>query len=161
MTQARKLADADSNLTVLSTKVDGMKVVTDKAFIPENIVGLVSQAGGLPTGAILERGSNANGEYIKFADGTLICWKVQSVTTNVTQAAGSVFFTSALNGQGWAFPFVSRPARFICSDGGTWSNNSTTDWSATNVGMYQLVRYANTPTESTYSVSIVGVGRWF
>ncbi|MCP3177314.1 hypothetical protein MJO47_09405 [Desulfuromonas sp. KJ2020] len=39
-----------------------------------DILGTVSQSGGVPTGAIIERGSNANGEYVKFADGTLICW---------------------------------------------------------------------------------------
>ena len=38
-----------------------------------NILGTVSQSGGVPTGAIIERGSNANGEYVKYADGTLIC----------------------------------------------------------------------------------------
>jgi hypothetical protein len=38
-----------------------------------NILGAVSQSGGVPTGAIIERGSNANGEYVKFADGTMIC----------------------------------------------------------------------------------------
>ena len=38
-----------------------------------NILGTVSQSGGVPTGAIIERGSNANGGYTKFADGTLIC----------------------------------------------------------------------------------------
>lgn len=38
-----------------------------------NIVGTVSQSGGTPTGAIIERGSNANGEYVKFADGTMFC----------------------------------------------------------------------------------------
>jgi hypothetical protein len=27
----------------------------------------------LGVGGIIERGSNANGEYVKFADGTLIC----------------------------------------------------------------------------------------
>ncbi|MFL1495729.1 hypothetical protein ACI77E_30595, partial [Pseudomonas antarctica] len=37
------------------------------------IVGTVSQSAGLPTGAIIERGSNANGSYTKYADGTLIC----------------------------------------------------------------------------------------
>lgn len=37
-----------------------------------NILGTVSQSSGVPTGAIIERGSNANGEYVKFADGTLI-----------------------------------------------------------------------------------------
>lgn len=38
-----------------------------------NIIGAVSQSGGVPTGAVVERGSNANGEFVKFADGTLIC----------------------------------------------------------------------------------------
>ena len=36
----------------------------------ENMVGTVSQSGGMPTGAVIERGSNANGEYVRFADGT-------------------------------------------------------------------------------------------
>lgn len=38
-----------------------------------NIVGPVSQTSGLPTGAIIETGSNANGTYTKFADGTMLC----------------------------------------------------------------------------------------
>ncbi|WP_111639998.1 pyocin knob domain-containing protein [Marinomonas shanghaiensis] len=38
-----------------------------------NLVGTVSQLSSVPTGAIIERGSNANGEYTKFADGTMIC----------------------------------------------------------------------------------------
>ncbi|MNJ58596.1 hypothetical protein D3C77_542350 [compost metagenome] len=43
-----------------------------KAAAVADIVGSVSQSGGNPTGAIVERGSNANGEYTKFADGTMI-----------------------------------------------------------------------------------------
>lgn len=39
-----------------------------------NLVGTVSQSGGTPTGAVIERGSNANGEYVRFADGTQVCW---------------------------------------------------------------------------------------
>ncbi|ETU80520.1 hypothetical protein Q094_06066, partial [Pseudomonas aeruginosa PS42] len=42
-------------------------------FHTGNILGTVSQSGGAPTGAIIERGSNANGEYVRFADGTQIC----------------------------------------------------------------------------------------
>lgn len=38
-----------------------------------NILGIVSQSAGVPTGAIIERGSNANGDYVRFADGTLMC----------------------------------------------------------------------------------------
>ncbi|WP_025804573.1 hypothetical protein [Pseudomonas chlororaphis] len=36
-------------------------------------VGTVSQASGVPTGALIERGINSNGYYLKFADGTMIC----------------------------------------------------------------------------------------
>jgi len=38
-----------------------------------NILGPVSQSDGIPTGAIIESGSNANGRYIKFASGLLEC----------------------------------------------------------------------------------------
>jgi len=37
-----------------------------------NILGTVSLSGGVPTGAVIERGSNANGIFIKYADGTMI-----------------------------------------------------------------------------------------
>jgi hypothetical protein len=43
-----------------------------KFYDESNICGAVSQSGGVPTGAVIERGSNANGEYVKFADGTLL-----------------------------------------------------------------------------------------
>ncbi|MBC3948365.1 phage tail protein [Pseudomonas sp. DOAB1069] len=38
------------------------------------VVGAVGQSGGVPTGAIMEYGSNANGSYLRLADGTQICW---------------------------------------------------------------------------------------
>lgn len=46
---------------------------TGDLYSRDSILGTVSQSAGIPTGAIIERGSNANGEYTKFADGTLIC----------------------------------------------------------------------------------------
>jgi hypothetical protein len=51
----------------------------------ENVLGTVSQASGRITGALLERGANANGEYVRFADGTQICTRFvlfDSVTGN-------------------------------------------------------------------------------
>ena len=38
-----------------------------------NILGTVTQAAGIPTGALIETGSNANGFYTRFANGLLIC----------------------------------------------------------------------------------------
>lgn len=36
--------------------------------------GYATSAGSVPTSTIVTRGSNANGEYVRFADGTQICW---------------------------------------------------------------------------------------
>lgn len=36
-------------------------------------VGTVAQSGGVPTGAVIESGSNGDGEYTRWADGTQIC----------------------------------------------------------------------------------------
>lgn len=52
-----------------------------------NIVGTVSQAAGVPTGAIIEYGINANGDYTKFADGSLICSR-QTGALDPSESAG-------------------------------------------------------------------------
>lgn len=56
-----------------------------REYTSGTILGIVSQSGGVPTGAIIQRGSNANGEFIRFADGTQICWHLMnSISTGVT-----------------------------------------------------------------------------
>jgi hypothetical protein len=64
------------------TKVDSTQIYNNQnqVYTQNNIVGTVSQSGGVPTGAIIERGSNANGEYIKFADGTIICTQARDIS---------------------------------------------------------------------------------
>jgi len=62
----------------------------DKAYRRGNILGTVSQSGGVPTGAIIERGSNANGSYVRFADGTQECWTYK---TAIVPAGGVVGFS--------------------------------------------------------------------
>ena len=61
-----------------------------------NLLGTVSQSGGVPTGAVIERGSNANGEYVKFADGTMIA------TRNLP--SGAVDFTNTSDRQSLTIP---------------------------------------------------------
>ena len=58
-----------------------------------NILGTVSESGGVPTGAIIERGSNSNGEYVRFADGTQKCWEILIGGTNSSSGLAS-----------WTFP---------------------------------------------------------
>jgi len=56
-----------------------------------NILGTVSQSGGIPTGAIIERGSNANGRFTKYADGTVFMDNSGgAITTNPVTTVGTV-----------------------------------------------------------------------
>ncbi|MGL4755446.1 MAG: hypothetical protein ACRCXB_24050, partial [Aeromonadaceae bacterium] len=51
----------------------GTPVNVSRHYHTGNVVGVVNILNGVPSGSIIERGANANGEYIKFADGTMIC----------------------------------------------------------------------------------------
>ncbi|WP_283176240.1 DUF2793 domain-containing protein [Gemmobacter sp. 24YEA27] len=79
----------------------GLTRAGSPVFARSNILGTVSQTGGVPTGAVIEHGSNANGDFIRFADGTQICWKTDLTVTNASTALGSGFTSAALT---WTFP---------------------------------------------------------
>ena len=66
-----------------------------RQYSTANILAPVGLSSGVPTGGILERGSNANGEYVRFADGTQICQ--QSAATFSYADADHLAFT-------WTYP---------------------------------------------------------
>lgn len=66
-----------------------------------NILGTVSQSAGTPTGAIIERGTNANGDYMRWADGTQICLHASAVSNRVAGSANLI---------DWTFPAAFVPA---------------------------------------------------
>lgn len=63
------------------------------AYGKDSVLGTVSQSGGVPTGAIIERGSNANGEYVRFADGTQICTHTLPSFTAAANASTNALWT--------------------------------------------------------------------
>ena len=56
-----------------------------------NLVGTVSQSGG---GAVIERDSNNDGEYMRLADGTQICWSPELTYVQVTGGVMGAPWTS-------------------------------------------------------------------
>ncbi len=60
----------------------GRLVLAQNAVLRDQIVGVASQTGGIPTGAVIERGSNAMGDYVKWADGTMICTRKVTIDTS-------------------------------------------------------------------------------
>ncbi|WP_244563834.1 phage tail protein [Ensifer aridi] len=73
--------------------------------ISNETVGTVSQSGGVPTGAIIERGTNANGSYTKWADGTLVCAGHLELAVAQIGAAGNYLFP------------ITFPSTFVLTEG--------------------------------------------
>jgi hypothetical protein len=55
-------------------------------YTTENLLGTVAESSGTPTGAVIEYGTNANGEYTRWADGTQICTNANSAITTAPAA---------------------------------------------------------------------------
>jgi hypothetical protein len=123
-----------------------------------NTVGTVSQSSGVPTGAIIERGSNANGEFVKFADGTMICTLV-SPTLTASTAVGNVF-TSAANTRTLpatfsAVPKVAFSASRVAGTIGHWAGSGSPTTTTVDVRLLTAV------TGATGTVDVIAVGSWF
>ena len=103
-------------------------------------------------------GSNANGSYIKFDDGTMICSISKTVTASIDVAYGSIY-------QGtyrWDYPepFVDIPA-VSCSEfkwGNSASWGSVTAESPAYANLRGLDLYSR--ASGNTSVSAIAIGRW-
>ncbi|RYY85101.1 MAG: phage tail protein [Chitinophagaceae bacterium] len=124
-----------------------------------DIVGPVSQSGGVPTGAIIEQATNANGSAIKYADGTMICYGRGSGTTGtdlVNQyGAGGVTYAAV------AVPF---PAVFANNNYSFISKSTSRGMvelsvSRTNSGCSVQVRHAS--ASQIVDFDYIVIGRWF
>lgn len=114
------------------------------------LLGTVSQSGGLPTGAVIERGSNANGEYVKFADGTMIC----------THSKGGSASVDSL----WTLPatFVDNTYSITGSVGYAGTGGRLVQFftrTTANVGFNVIASSGNIRDASL--AFLVAIGRWF
>ena len=106
-------------------------------------------------------GSNANGEYTKFPDGTLICTKVVSLSSFAINTAFGALFESAVQNLGdFAYPFDDVPNVQVTNHGyvGAWLEyliNTT----ASNVGDVRLVT-AGAVGSGHFDLHVLAVGRW-
>ena len=124
----------------------------------KNIVGAVSQSAGVPTGAVVESWVNANGRYVRFADGTQIASIATSITTAIDVASLGGFRSSS---SVLTFPaaFAAAPA-ILCTPllesavSAVYLNNTTT---TVNVSLTSISSQAL----ASRSVVVTAIGRWF
>jgi hypothetical protein len=76
-------------------------------YLKGTILGTVfKDANGVPTGGVIERGANANGAYVRFADGTQICTSPDIPTGPISNQAGALWQSNHL---AWTFPVPFAP----------------------------------------------------
>lgn len=98
---------------------------------------------------IIESGSNSNGSYVKFGDGTMICWVRMSVTDQaINQAYGSLFIGT----RKWTFPAkFFNPPTVTCSEfkwgtGASWGGVSGATYSYATLRGYDVSSRASGTT---------------
>lgn len=124
----------------------------------------VKTIGGADLDNITGYGSNENGEYYKFSDGTLICIKSVICTCTMLDAWGSMYESVKLDLLQWPYEFIRVPKVTVTSAPPTDSDYGCIIqgvWGTTTkaVGKTQLMRPVATE-EQEYYINIVGIGRW-
>lgn len=125
-------------------------------YTGQNILGTVSESSGMPTGAIIERGSNANGEFVRYADGTQICWRTFTIDSD--RSFDNIFRTDTYPVWTFPAPFAERPVVSGSRDGaatGVWA--SARRVTSTNCEPELL----SSRSRSNQIIDFCAVGRWF
>jgi uncharacterized protein DUF2793 len=139
----------DGNTPVIWSSADSGATwgTPNQLYGQENMLGTVSQTAGTPTGAAIERGANANGEYVRHADGTQICW--HKVTTDASAALA------------WSYPaaFSVAPAGWACIDAAApiFATFANPDKTTGRIRSYR----SDTRVQTAHSVFVLAMGRWF
>ncbi|BEJ35560.1 hypothetical protein OIPHN330_41800 [Citrobacter freundii] len=159
-----------TDLTQVGRDIIGKSTIADiltylglRTAAKADVVGTVSQSGGVPTGAIIERGSNSNGEYTKFADGTLICWftrSVESITSNPSGGTTNLYFSTE---SVFTFPATFVGTKPAVAPSAPLSSGGTSSWPSvrgSSLTGTSLALISNVQNAAAY-LGYTAVGRWF
>lgn len=147
----------------------------DKGNVIDNLEDLVAnQANGMIAGAkavadlnsklgknyIVEEGSNSNGKYRKWSDGTLEMWNSGNATCAIGKAAGSIYMSSEFT---FTFPIASKtvcyPVMSIIAQGAIWGSPSSSGNSYRTSFKYHLMA-ATIWNLASFSFSYYARGTW-
>ena len=108
---------------------------------------------------VTEKGTNANGTYIKFPDGTMVCYgRVTLNSLNMQSAWGSLFISAKLPttfpATFLAAPVVSVTMENLTGDGAIWMNESS------DVGSFNGRFVRGAALTFTGTMGWMAVGRW-
>lgn len=110
-------------------------------------------------GNIIESGSNENGNYIKYTDGTMICYNTVSYENVPITSTWGVFYESTLLSLGdYAKPFTSAPTLVLTSYFPNFIEKYGND-SETSPGGFYACKPKSASGENV-KVSYLAIGKW-
>lgn len=109
---------------------------------------------------IVESGSNSNGSYIKFSDGTMICWRQETVTDQaIKNAYGSIFQGT----RSYTYPihFSSQPS-VTCTifQWGTAASWGTVVETSARIVTLRGLDISSRETGVKCRIGYIAIGRW-
>ena len=110
-------------------------------------------------GKIIESGSNSNGEYIKFSDGTMICRKyINFGKKAITTTWGSFYESEKMTIGNYPEPFIEIPQIFIMPLNTFFIEKESSSISKTSWGDF----YATRPASATMYIPVdcFAIGKW-
>lgn len=113
-------------------------------------------------GILISSGSNSNGTYIKFSNGTMICTKKVNLTNVIINTAnGSLYRSDDISLGNFSESFLEKPVCFVDLSTSTfWGFLAYhTELSKTSAGKIQIYR-PTTTTEGSYTVNIIAIGTY-
>jgi hypothetical protein len=157
----------------MSVTIDGS--AGGAAFSQGNILGTVTESSGVPTGAVVQTGSSADGSFTRWADGTQIC-EIQSmelVQISTSGCTATWTFPAAFSAATYSFSGSLRPlndgdgpadiaANCAPNVGGLMSvTHGTRTASSTLVRVNRVTGTTDFTGGDKVYVSCIAIGRWY
>lgn len=141
--------------------VDELRTIYKNGSNVEISGDLILSSYGIKLGQIIEHGSNSNGTYIKFSDGTLICTKKITGTANCSTTWGQLYETPLLDLGNWPYTFKKLDNYQITQGSSSAAQILETHYGATTTSAGKMILCRATPNTSlSWGVNVLGIGTW-
>lgn len=118
-------------------------------------------------GSIIESGSNDNGNWIKYSDGTMMCTNRYFIQTegNTTTQSGALYVSNEITGKSFPASFTSRPEIFFNFENATWGDKNiiaikTIGYPTTSVAPNVQLVSTITSTNTAINFEYLAIGKW-
>jgi hypothetical protein len=126
-----------------------------------NALGVVSQSGGVPTGALMESGSTGTGQFWKYACGMMVCTLSESKSLSLTNPYGGSSYDLAT----WSYPAAflagTFPSTFLTAVLSSRITDTSSSVNVTNTSAGFFVLDRNGVAAGGYALKWLAIGRWF